>query len=178
MAIPFAPYTFTDGVPNDFNAARANAMSSAIKDAQLMPTARVFNSANINVNTATATALTFNSERWDQFAGSASTQHDTVTNSSRLTALFAGIYLVIGNVQWAANATGLRYASIRLNGTTIYGTQEMAGNATDNVQEVSSLVPMAVNDYVELVVTQTSGAGLNVLAATALSPEFMFVRVG
>lgn len=179
MAIPFAPYTFTDAVANDFNAARANAMSTAIKDAQLMPCARVTHSVAQAITTGTRTALAFNTERFDQFSGAADTQHDTVTNNSRLTAKYAGVYYVAANIEWASNATGTRNVEIRVNGTTLIAVQNSSAlSANVHQQSVSGLYAMAVNDYFEVTVVQTSGGNLNVNVNGNFSPEFMMARIG
>jgi hypothetical protein len=137
--------------------------------------ARVFNSANISISTGTDTALTFNSERFDT-----DTIHSTVSNTSRLTANTAGKYLIIGNIQWAAEADQRTIARIRLNGSTIIGnddrhvddvTSEVLGN------NVSTIYDLAANDYVELIAFQNTAATLNVTANSNYSPEFMMIRI-
>jgi hypothetical protein len=53
-----------------------------------------------------------------------------------------------------------------------------AGASEEVAQTVVSPYSLAVNDYVECVVWQTSGGGLNILANGNYSPEFSMVRVG
>lgn len=141
-----------------------------------IPTARIYNSGNLSINNATATALTFDSERWDTAA-----LHSTAVNTSRLTAPVAGRYQVSATVRFDANATGVRWVFFRLNGATDYASHLIqavttGGNPTDIA--VSTLVNLAVNDYMECFVYQDSGGALNVAAAGNFSPEFMMQYLG
>src|SRR5919108_3473294 len=94
---PYVKQTWVDGV-STCSAARNTYQEEGISAAHLQPSVRVFHNATQSITTATETALAFNSERWDTAFGSASTQHDTATNNSRLTAQYAGKYLVVGHV--------------------------------------------------------------------------------
>lgn len=161
-----------------FNASKANAMDQGIYEAQLQPAVRVFHNAAQGALNNTNLVLAFNSERFDQASGAASTQHDTVTNNTRLTALYAGVYQITGNIEWASNAAGVRDLFIRLNGTAgIAYTRLTSVAAVLAQQSLTTLYAMAVNDYVELVAFQNSGSTVNVNSTTNFSPEFMMVRV-
>jgi hypothetical protein len=134
------------------------------------PFCRAYNSAAILVATATSTALTFNSERFDN-AG----MHSTVSNTSRITvpAGGAGQYLFGGSVAFAGNATGQRVIEIMVNGTTLITRKTALGLSADECgMETVTMYPMAVGDYVELRVYQNSGGNLNVVVGGAYSPEF------
>lgn len=133
--------------------------------------ARVYNDAAISITTSgTPQALTFNTERYDTDA-----IHSTVSNTSRLTLPYAGKWLIIGQVEWVANATGRRQVSIVLNNTTsIASIIEQTPSATIvSRQIITTIYSFAANDYVELSVLQTSGGALSVNSQSALSPEFM-----
>src|SRR5262245_36392832 len=127
-----------------------------------MPTVRVFHNANQSITTATNTALAFNSERYDQAANAADTMHDNVTNNSRLICKYAGVYSIKANVEWAAAAGGERIIDIRLNGVTTIARCRENGTNTNQNQIITCDYSLAVNDYVEAVVFQNSGAGLNI----------------
>lgn len=177
--IPYAAQTWTDAV-SDVSGARMTVMEAGILAAHLQPAVSVYHNANQSINNATATALAFNSERLDTAAGVADTQHDTVTNNSRLTCRYAGVYQITANIEWAATAnTGLRDLYLRVGGTTIIAyTKTPASTISVTYQQnVTRLYTLAVNDYVEAVVLQTSGAALPVQATGNYSPEFMMVRV-
>jgi hypothetical protein len=136
--------------------------------------ARVHNDANISVATATITALTFNTERWDT-----DDIHSTVSNTSRLTCKTAGIYLVIGNMSYASNSTGTREALIRVNGVTLMAQSRVVGvSASSAYIVVSTILDLEIADYVELVAYQNSGGNLNIVYDPGISPEFMMQRIG
>ena len=139
------------------------------------PHARVRNSANIShTSSGSYQALTFNSERVDVGA-----MHDTVTNTSRLTVPSggAGLFLIGGCIEFAANATGLRGVQIRLNGSTIIAIQEApsVGAGSAHPIAVTTAYQLADGDYLELMGKQSSGGSLNMLATTNYSPEFWAV---
>jgi len=137
--------------------------------------ARVYHNANQSISNTTVTALAFNSERWDT-----DTIHDTATNNSRLTCKTAGKYLIVGQVRFASNATGVRQVDIRLAGSTTIGSGAMnaAGGGNVTIMTVATVADLAVNDWVDLAVYQDSGGALNVLSSGDSSPEFLMVRVG
>lgn len=136
------------------------------------PHCRVRNSANIShTSSGSYQALTFNSERVDVGG-----MHDTVTNTGRITVPSGGggLYLIGGCIEFAANATGLRGAQIRLNGTTVIAVQEApsVGAGSAHPIMVTTAYQLAAGDYVELMGKQSSGGSLNMLATGNYSPEF------
>lgn len=140
-----------------------------------VPQARVFNSANISVANNTLTALTFDSERFDNGG-----LHSTSANTSRLTAPVTGLYSIGADVRFAANATGVRQAQLRVNGATTIAsvTYPVAAAASASDLLLDAPWQLTAADYVEVMVFQDSGGALNVTAASALSPEFWMVRLG
>ena len=132
------------------------------------PTCRVYNSAAISISDGVVTALTFNSERYDT-----DTMHSTVTNTSRITATTAGKYLITATIGFAANNTGRRQVTIRLNGTTYIAVDARATVGNGQVTEVSiaTVYALAAADYAEVTVFQDTGGSLNVSAASAYTPE-------
>lgn len=180
IVIPYVKQTWIDGNPaNAASAARLGVLEEGILDVSQAPAVRVFHNAAQSATTAVDLTLAFNSERFDQAGGVAAAHHDTVTNNSRLTCLYAGVYQISGCIEWAANATGVRSVSIKLNNTTFIAielTNTVAGGVVTR-QIISTLYSLAVNDYVELIANQNSGAGLNVNSAGNYSPEFGMVRV-
>jgi hypothetical protein len=135
---------------------------------EVTPSARVYNNADISINNDTATALTFNSELYDT-----DTIHDTSTNTGRLTCKTAGIYTIFANVAFNTNSTGYRSTLIKHNGSTTIAlmvTSPASGAYT--IHNLSCQYNMAVNDYVEVVVQQTSTGALLVKRGASYSPEF------
>lgn len=176
MAVPYVPTTHVDGVAGGFDAADANHLELGVRDAQLAPAVRVFHNAAQAIANATDVALAFNSERIDQFAGSASTMHDTVTNNSRLTAQHAGVFLIGASGEWSANPGNTR-VGLRLNGATIIDRVQHVV-ADMRAWNIVTLYALAVNDYVEVIVQQNSGGSININSSANYSPEFWMTRVG
>ena len=104
--------------------------------------------------------LSFSSEAWDT-----NNIHDNATNNSRLTCKVAGYYLVIGFCQWVSNSTGRRLIRIQKNGTTTMFQAEptISADNTYAPMAITGFLYLAVNDYIELQVFQTSGAALDTL---------------
>lgn len=108
------------------------------------------------IATSTYTALTFNSELFDT-----NNFHDNSTNTSRLTATFAGKYQINHSNQWGLNAAGQRAAAIYKNGSTFAYFPSILGSAGIYVgNTISYVVDLAVNDYIEIFAYQTSGGNL------------------
>ena len=138
--------------------------------------ARVYNSGNISIANASTVALTFDTERWDTDA-----IHSTIANTSRLTCKTAGKYIITGNIRWASHSTGTRLVGIRLGGATnLAQARDQASSAAagNHGLIVTTIYDLAVNNYVELTVYQSSGGNLNVEASLNISPEFSMQRIG
>ena len=136
--------------------------------------ARVYNSVDIALEAAVVKMLTFDSERWD-------TQeiHSVVTNTSRLTCVTAGKYLIIGNVRFQDISSNLIYVHIRLNNATDIGSLQSTTRNDIIIPidlVVSTIYDLVVGDYVELACY--SEIALNIVAVSNFSPEFMMQRIG
>lgn len=182
--MPVIPYvknpTWADGSGGgtSIDAADLNKIEAGVFEAHLQPAVRVTHSAAQSIATATPTTLAFNTERFDTAGGAADTQHDTVTNNSRLTCKYAGKYQISAHIEFAANSTGVRQLELRVNATTTVAFTELNATTIGSQRlDVTTLWDLAVNDFVEVRVTQNSGAALNLNVASAYSPEFMMVRV-
>jgi hypothetical protein len=126
------------------------------------PSARVFNSATLSIANGVSTAITFNSERWDNDG-----IHSTSSNTGRLTCVTAGVYDIGVALGWAANTAGVRIVRLRLNGGATYvGIDDRNATSSGN-SECAFSVPwkLAAADFVEVEVFQNSGGALNVSAS-------------
>jgi len=122
--------------------------------------ARVYHSVAQSIPHNTWTVLAFDSQHYDT-----DNIHDPVTNNSRLTCKTAGKYVIWFFIRFLASATGVRGILIRLNGITSIGNQAYTSPASGDAQtalNISMTKDLVVNDYVEVVVFQNSGAALNV----------------
>jgi hypothetical protein len=135
--------------------------------------ARVFNDANLTISNALATVLTFNSEDWD--VGGC---HSTVSNTSRLIAPVTGKYTVVGQVWFVANSTGIRGIYILKNGTVKCQVGDNYPHGTYScVLNITTIVDLAVGDYVELSAYQNTGGNLDVRYLSDRTPYFMMQRM-
>jgi hypothetical protein len=130
--------------------------------------ARVYNNASENITGGIYTPLTFNSERYDQ-----ASYHDTIFDTSRLTAPRTGKYMITGHGD--INTGTIRTLQIRLNGATyIAATSFTVG---DNApQSVSTLYHLNSGDYVELIAYSSSQATVGYYPN--MSPEFAIEYLG
>lgn len=120
--------------------------------------ARVYHSAVQTLATAVTVTLAFDSEVHDDGGFHAA------INNSRITAPEAGAYLVLAAVQFAANDTGLRQLSVLHNGATVALSNANAvatGGIPTRIQ-ISTLLRLAVGDYVQLAAYQSSGSDVSI----------------
>lgn len=120
-----------------------------------------------SLTSGTETAVTFDVEAYDVGA-----LHDTGANTTRITVpaemVGRGGIRLVGQVSFAANATGSRRLRWKKNNTTFLAEVRMAAFATDAtvVQCVARDEMPAATDYYELFATQNSGGALNALNGT------------
>ena len=163
------------GDPGEVTQAELDAVTSQLADITNKQYARVYHNTIQSIADGTDTYLAFNSERVDTNA-----MHDVVTNNSRLTCKVAGTYLIIAQVVWSnASGVGQRSAGIRLNGTTMIANSSIPGVESQYVSmSCSTIYTLAVNDYVEVRVRQTSGGALSVIdSSTPMGTDFMMIKV-
>lgn len=105
-----------------------------------------------------ATAFPFNEtaeELYDPYG-----MHDISTNPERVTILVAGVYKITASSHWPDSTTGVRLIDIYINGTLIgagRAGQDVGGRIATTAYTVRAL---AVNDYVDARIYQTSGGDL------------------
>ncbi|GAG94794.1 unnamed protein product, partial [marine sediment metagenome] len=137
-----------------------------IKPWLMKETCRVYNDTTVAIPDTTHTTLSFNQERWDT-----DTMHDLVANPERLTARTAGYYLIIANVKFLLHAVGFRNFYIADKNANIIAETRHPGNAvSDVVMSLSTILYMAVNDWIITKVWHDSGAPLNLVSSARYSP--------
>lgn len=145
-----------------------------LADIPINPSCLAFNSGNQSIPNASETLITYDSELYDT-----DTIHSTSSNTGRLTAKTAGKYSISLNINFANNSTNIRFASIRLNGTTLIGaaaSRAINDGAFRSYLSVSAQYILAVNDYVDSTAYQDSGGALNI-EATGKQPNFSMALV-
>lgn len=143
------------------------------------PACRVTNTAVQSVGNAAWTAMTFDTELFDT-----DSMHSTSSNTSRITATTAGLYLFTGAIAWTANATGQRGCAFRKNSSGTNNPTDSGSlytavtNTTATYTPAAMLIKLAAADYVELVGYQSSGGPLNTADQTLGFHYFAAVWVG
>lgn len=133
--------------------------------------AKALRSTDQSINDATLTAVLWTSEAWDT-----DTIHDNATNTDRLTCKTAGKYLVVFLGVFASNATGRREFQILDQAAVKVGQAVIpAVSGLSTMMTVTAIVNMAVNDWVQAGVLQTSGGALNFTGSLS---SFSMQRIG
>lgn len=107
----------------------------------------------------TLTAILFDTETFDVGG-----YHSTSTNTSRVTIPSgkAGYYLLTAATYWDASSSGYRRIRYGVNGSSTTALDTYCpGFSTANSGMATTIVNLAVGDYVEMYVSQTSGGSLN-----------------
>lgn len=149
--------------------------------------ARVTRSTNKTIANDTVTVIDFDTEQYDTggnsaFGATGSTAfHDNATNNSRLTAPVNGIYYIAARARWAASAVGRRELILLLNGATNIAVdivEPVSEAAQPTRQGVTTDYYLAVGDYVEVRVRQTSGGDLVLQSSSPSDPQFHMHQFG
>jgi hypothetical protein len=129
---------------------------------------RVYNSAAIAIGNATATALTFNSERRDD-----GSLHSTGSNTDQIIVPRDGWGIVWANVEFDSNATGFRTVSMRKNGSSTIIGAEQAGavSGSGTIIGATCLDYFTKGDVLRCYVYQSSGVTLNVAGGWGTAPS-------
>ena len=121
---------------------------------------RLTRSASVAIANATETTLNWDTETFDT-----NTYHSTSTNTNRITIPSgkAGYYQIEFVMNWTdADATGRRLTVFRVNGTAEIGVESTPSSSATLSYYGATTKYMAVGDYVDLYVLQTSGSNKNV----------------
>jgi hypothetical protein len=114
------------------------------------------------LTTSVTTAMTWPTPAVDTYSGWAS------GTPTRYTPQVQGYYLAVGNVGFAANATGARSAQVAKNGATVANEVSLAsaGSVFNTIVGVTSLVFCnGTTDYLELNADQNSGGPINTVVS-------------
>lgn len=135
--------------------------------------AAISHSTTQSIPDDTSTAILMDTEDFDT-----DTMHDLVTNNERITFNTAGKYIIGFAIRIGGNQTGIRTAFIRLNGTTTLVENVLRDPTTvEEIQLASTLFDFAVNDFIELIMNQNSGAALSTVRLANLEPRMWAIKV-
>lgn len=136
------------------------------------PRCTVTHSASTSPATSAFTLQPFDTEPTDT-----DTMHDPVTNNSRLVATTRGTYLVIAQVQFVANAAGIRAVQLRKNAGGVAGAGTFIAQNNSGLGQaglgtaalVVKDVPLLATDYLEVFIFQSSGGALATVQGDGLT---------
>lgn len=130
---------------------------------------RVYRVLVQSIPDSTWTAVAFTHELYDT-----DTIHSTSSNTSRLNCNTAGVYTISGHIEFEEDdpTVGIRAVSIKFNGTTYIARVSREPDHKYPSFSITTLYTLAVADYVELFVYQSSGAALDVEVRSNWSPHF------
>lgn len=147
----------------------AEDVEAKLKLAYDPPRAKVYQSAAQTLNNGALTLVTFTSEEVDDDG-----LHSIVANTSRITVAVAGWYEVLGQISYAANATGIRRAMLLKNGATFGDATAEAVDSGGHIMQVHGETLCAAGDYLELQGYQSSGG--NLLLSTGAGATFLHAK--
>ena len=124
---------------------------------------RAYATGTQSLTNNTFEAITFGAETYDTDAW-----HSTGSNTERITPLAAGLYLVVGSLEFASHVTGLRALRLLINSSTI-GQTTVGATATGAPMLTCSALYRAngSSDYFQMHGYQNSGGALNTSTTTS-----------
>lgn len=159
----------TPGTGEQVNIAEINAAFDSI-DANLIPACKIRSTVAQTVATGgSPVTVNFDTVSYDTWNGSPEGAMADVANE-RIIARIDGLYTVVLGIVYAANGTGSRIGNILVNGVISkrFSIAPSGGNNTYII--VTDDFPLVSGDIITASSSQTSGAGLDLLAP-ALSGE-------
>jgi hypothetical protein len=144
----------------DFRAIRGGVAKGGAYRMLNMPRVSVYNNTGPIIPNAADTIITWDTKEYDE---------DSMwVSGTKITAGTAGIWLVNLWGEWAAAAGGVRQMRLTKNVTAdvLIRSNIDAASAGTTAHGLSRPVPMNAGDYLEVVVAQSSGGGLQFNGAT------------
>jgi hypothetical protein len=136
------------------------------------PRARVYRSTNQAIATGTATPIACDTALYN--AGGLW----SAAQPTRLAAPVAGLYALVGAVQWDGSAAGTyRQTYLRLNGATVLKAVVAPPFAVGLQHLVADEYGLHAGDYVELIAVHDAGVAVNVVTNGTWAPGLLGRRV-
>lgn len=116
----------------------------------------VISSAATSIPNGVATAIAFNSTNYDDF-----NWHSTSTNNTRITVDYNGKLQINGRVSFTTSQNGVYTSMIYKNGSEITRSSYGLATTSNPTIEISDVIDVSANDYVELYGQHNVGVSLN-----------------
>lgn len=112
---------------------------------------------------------------WDEVATGDTYDNDGLHTgtSSRITVTREGVWDFKAFIKWDADNTGQRVIKLVKNGTNTIVVEDRAASGGADYMNIATDIEMEDGDYMEVLVTQTSGSTLSVLSTSAFSAHFI-----
>ncbi|GAI86742.1 unnamed protein product [marine sediment metagenome] len=157
------------------DAARKTYVDWRAREEVTRPAVRARRTTNQTIQHNTVTTLSFDMEDHDN-----DTMWEGVTNPDRITIQTAGIYIILGQVQWAASAAGYRGQLLQHSSAGLIAQTHTQQSDSINLWRgnVATTWDCEVGDYIELLVIHTAGADLDCIPGGMQAPVLEAVRAG
>lgn len=129
--------------------------------------------ADITVPTSTYYYIAFDNVIYDT-----DNMHSPTVNPDRITCKTAGIYLFVFQGAFEQNAVGYRRCYLRQNAFYAFQTREDTTVNNRHCFNVTCIYKMVVNQYMRVLVWQSSGGDLTLEGGLSYSPVFSAQRIG
>lgn len=121
--------------------------------------ARVERAATQAITTSTATAVSWDTEVWDNSSfWAAGTPTQVVVPATEW-------YSITATIEWDTNATGIREACIRVNGATYRSCSRVTATGGSTRVTVTTYLTLTAADYYEVMAFHTKGSNENITFA-------------
>lgn len=157
------------------DAARKGYVDAMVREAVTRPSVRARRTTNQTIPHNTVTAVIFDMEDHDN-----DFMWEGITHPERITITTPGIYIILGQVQWAASAAGYRGQLLQHSSAGLIAQTHTQQSASINLWRgnVATTWDCEVGDYIELIVIQTSTLPLDCVAGGKQAPVLEAIRAG
>jgi len=146
-----------DGQVLTYEAASQKWKNKAPPGAEVFYKCRLYRTVNQSIPNATMTFVEWDAEDFDDYG-----MHDPAIPQT-ITIKQAGKYLTFGQAYFAINATGRRAIRLRKNAVILGAVIQMAVTGDYTAMIGCSFADYAVNDTIDMIVYQNSGAALDLI---------------
>ena len=115
---------------------------------------RLYRATDQTIGNASVEYVNYSNERWNEGITWSISEPSVITIDT------SGTYIIVVQNQWSnSSSTGIRITAVLLNGETYLAYQSNAGSLL--YQNVSTIYKFEADDYIQIMVYQTSGGNLN-----------------
>lgn len=133
---------------------------------------RIERTSNQTIANATWQSASYQAIDWEVKPSDIDSQWD-VGSPGRLTCQVAGLYVIVAQYRFAANATGVRGCAIQVNAVSQGGVTQVTTTGIDTQLLHVCTIPLVVGDFATCLVYQNSGGNLSgIYSSKAISLQW------